>query len=114
MDPRIFQVQLESQLAKLLKLTTSSGDALNRFKQCFNSLSGREIDQNTFEKIERFKAFLVEQNKNVLRFKSVVEKALTNKVEFDNAKTKCFEALADMEELISSELNINKYKMRAE
>ena len=49
-----------------------------------------------------------------MRFKSVVEKALTNKVEFDNAKTKCFEALADMEELISSELNINKYKMRAE
>ena len=50
----------------------------------------------------------------MLRFKSVVEKALTNKVEADNAKTKCFEALADLEELLSSELNINKYKMRAE
>ena len=49
-----------------------------------------------------------------MRFRSIVEKAFTNKVLADNAKTKCFEALVDLEELISSELNINKYKMRAE
>ena len=49
-----------------------------------------------------------------MRFRSIVEKALTNKFEADNAKKKYFEALADLEELIFSELNINKYKMRAE
>ena len=43
-----------------------------------------------------------------------MEKALTNKVEYDNAKVKCFEAMADLEELIASDLNVNKYKMRAE
>ena len=112
MDPRIFQVQLDAQLSKLVKLTTTNGDALNRFKQCFNQLSGKEIDQTTFEKIEKFKGFLVEQNKLILRFKSIVEKALTKKVEFDNAKTKCFEALADLEELLSSESTI--HSMRAE
>ena len=107
MDPRIFQVQLDAQLSKLVKLTTTSGDALNRFKQCFNQLSGKEIDQTTFEKIEKFKGFLVEQNKLIMRFKSIVEKALTKKVEFDNAKTKCFEALADLEELLSSESTVH-------
>lgn len=54
----------------------------------------------------------MEQNKLILRFKSIVEKALTKKVEYDNAKTKCFEALADLEELLSSEVTV--YQMRAE
>ena len=41
-------------------MTSTGGDALNRFKQCFNQLSGKEIDQTIFEKIEKFKFFLVE------------------------------------------------------
>jgi hypothetical protein len=39
---------------------------------------------------------------------------MTKKVDSDNAKTKCFEALADLEEFLSSEVMINKYQMRAE
>jgi tRNA U54 and U55 pseudouridine synthase Pus10 len=109
MDPRIFQASLQQQLDKLVKLTTSNSDSLNRFKQCFNSLSGKEIDQTTFEKVERFKAFLVNQKENMLSFKSLVERAMTKKVECDNAKTKCFEALADLEELIAGDQMIMKY-----
>ena len=101
-------------MQKLVKFTTTSSDALNRFKQCFNDLSGREIDQKTFEKIERFKIFLSELRDLMLRFKQIVEKAMTKKVEADVQKQKVFDALADLEELLTSEYHIDHYKMRAE
>ena len=40
MDPRIFQVQLDSQMVNLVKQTSVQTDILNRFKQGFNHLSG--------------------------------------------------------------------------
>lgn len=114
MDPRIFQVQLEPELQKLVKYTTTSGDALNRFKQCFNELSGREIDQKTFEKIERFKMFLSDLRDLMLKFKQLVEKAMTKKVEADRQKQACFDALADLEDLLTSEFHGDHYKQRAD
>jgi hypothetical protein len=114
MDPRNFQTQIETQLNKLVKLTSTSGDALNRFKQCFSSLSGKELDQTIFEKIERFKANLSNQRDHMVQFKSMLEKAMTKKVESDTAKTKLFEALADLEEFLGGEISNMKYQMRAE
>ena len=44
MDPRIFQVQLDSQMVNLVKQTSVQTDILNRFKQGFNHLSGNLVD----------------------------------------------------------------------
>ena len=39
---------------------------------------------------------------------------MTNKVEYDNNKVKLFEAMANMEEFMTSDLNDNRYSMRSE
>lgn len=90
MDPRIFQVQLDGQLSNLVKQTSTQADTLNRFKQSFNQLSGKQVDSQTFEKIEKFKNFITESSKQLQRFRSICEKAMTNKVELDNNKVKLF------------------------
>ena len=104
MDPRIFQVQLDSQLQHLVKTSNTQADILNRFKQGFNSLSGKTVDSQTFEKIDRFKNFLTEQHKHLVRSKMIIEKAMTNKVEYDQSKIRLFNALADIEDFIASDL----------
>lgn len=114
MDPRILQKEVDSRLTSLIKTCTSQSDALNRFKMCFNELSGKEVDQAIFEKVAKFKNFLNDQFKLLSRFKSVVERAMTNKVEYDNAKVKTLECMGDLEEFIACELGLNKYKVRAE
>ena len=103
-------------MSLLVKERSSQADALNRFKQSFNKLSGKEVNVAVFAKIEKFQTFVVEMHKFMLRFKQVVEKAMTNKVELDNAKMKCLFTLADIEELISSEIpgGMTNGKMRAE
>ena len=40
-------------------------------------------------------------NKHLTGFKSIVEKAMTNKVEIDNSKMKLFESMADLEDMIA-------------
>lgn len=114
MDPRIFQVQLESQLSNLVKQTSTQADTLNRFKQGFNTLSGKQVDSQTFLKIDKFRTFIAESQKHLLRFRSLVEKAMTNKVEYDNNKVKLFQAMTDLEEFIATELGDNRYVMRSE
>lgn len=45
LDPRIAQPVYASKLDMHTKTQTSTlGDTLNRFKQCFNLLSGKEVD----------------------------------------------------------------------
>ena len=39
---------------------------------------------------------------------------MTNKVEYDNAKTKLFQAMADMEDFIAGDLGDGKYSARSE
>jgi hypothetical protein len=58
--------------------------------------------------------FLTDQKDTMLRFKQLVEKAMTKKVEAETQKQRCFEALADLEELLTSEYHIDQYKMRSE
>lgn len=41
MDPRIFQAHVDKELSTLVKQTSTQADTLNRFKQSFNSLSGK-------------------------------------------------------------------------
>jgi len=96
--------------------TQAQADALNRFKQCFNHLSGKEVDVSTFDKIEKFKTFQGDLHKLLIRFKQILEKAMTTKVEYDNAKVKCLEVMADIEELVASEISggMTNMKMRAQ
>jgi hypothetical protein len=68
--------------------TSTFGDTLNRFKQCFNLLSGKEVDTSVFESIEKFKSFLSEYNKLLNKLKSLIERNMANKVEHDNTKVK--------------------------
>lgn len=63
MDPRIFQVQLDSQMVNLVKQTAIPGDTLYRFKQSFNQLSNMKVNQATFDRIEKFRAFTNETQK---------------------------------------------------
>jgi hypothetical protein len=51
--------------------------------------------------------FLVEQRDVMLRFKQVTEKAMTKKVEAENQKQRCFEALSDLEDLLTSEFQVD-------
>ena len=44
MDPRVIQAQLDSQMNNLVKQTATQADTLNRFKQCYNQLSGKQVD----------------------------------------------------------------------
>lgn len=44
---------------------------------------------------------MFEQNKQIIKLKQVVELAMLKKIAADTAKTKCFEALADLEELLA-------------
>ena len=48
------------------------------------------------------------------RFRSVCEKAMTNKVEYDNSKIKLLQSMSDLEDLMASELDDNRYKVRSE
>ena len=57
---------------------------------------------------------MVESQKHLLRFRSISEKAMTNKVEYDNSKVKLFQAMADMEDFIAADLGDNRFNMRSE
>ena len=114
MDPRIFQVQLDGQLQHLVKTSNTQADILNRFKQGFNNLSGKTVDSQTFDKIDRFKAFLTEQQKHLIRSKVTVEKAMTNKVDYDTQKVRLLNGMADLEEFIANDLMQSNFTMRAE
>jgi hypothetical protein len=46
-NPRLSSSQIESQLKNLTHQSCSTSDTLNRFKQSFIKLSGREVDQST-------------------------------------------------------------------
>ena len=77
-------------------------------------MSGKQVDSQTFLKIDKFRTFIAESQKHLLRFRSLVEKAMTNKVEYDNNKVKLFEVMTDLEEFIATELGDNRYVMRSE
>lgn len=94
--------------------TTTLGDTLNRFKQCFNLLSGKEVDQVTFDMIDRFKGFLVDNHKTLIKLKSLVEKQMTVKVENENNKIKVMQALGNLEQFLTAELNTPAFRMRAD
>ena len=47
-------------MVNLVKQTSTQADTLNRFKQSFNKLSGKQVDSQTFEKIDKFRAFISE------------------------------------------------------
>jgi len=89
LDHRITLSQYSDKLAMHVRTQTSShGDTLNRFKQSFNMLSGKEVDQLTFDVIDKFKSFLNENNKTLTKLKSIVERQMSVKVECDNNKIK--------------------------
>lgn len=115
LDPRIAQPQYESKLAIHVRTQTAAqADTLNRFKQAFNLLSGREVNQQTFEQIDKFKAFLAEAQKMLLKLKTCGEKAMTNKVESDNSRTKLMQSLGQLEDFLAQDLNQSHYKLRAQ
>ena len=107
-------MQLDSQLKHLVQTSNTQADILNRFKQGFNNLSGKTVDSQTFDKIDRFKAFLTEQQKHLIRSKVTVEKAMTNKVDYDTQKVRLLNGMADLEEFIANDLMQSSFTMRAE
>jgi hypothetical protein len=111
LDPRIPQQAYQNKLEMHVKTqTNTSGDTLNRFKQCFNLLSGKEVDAHLYESIGKFKSFLSDYNKLLLRLKSLVERSMANKVELDNAKVKLLAALGNMEQMIAHESKQMAYR----
>ena len=72
------------------------------------------MDSQTFSKIDKFRIYILDSQKHLLRFRSIVEKAMTNKVEYDNSAVKLFEAMADMEDFIATDLGDNRVRMRSE
>lgn len=72
------------------------------------------MDSQTFDKIDRFKAFLTEQQKHLIRSKVTVEKAMTNKVDYDTQKVRLLNGMADLEEFIANDLMQSNFTMRAE
>ena len=65
----------------------------------------KEVNQQTFEHIERFKSFLNEAHKMLLKLKSIVEKSMTNKVESDNSRIKLMNMLTNLEDFMATDLN---------
>ncbi len=115
LDHRITLNQYSEKLAMHVRTQTSAlGDTLNRFKQSFNMLSGKEVDQITFDVIEKFKSFLNENNKTLIKLKSVVERQMSVKVECDNNKIKVMQALGNLEQMLTAELNTPAFRMRAD
>ena len=48
------------------------------------------------------------------KLKSIVEKGMTNKVESDNSRTKLMQALGNLEDFMTTEANVNAYKLRSQ
>lgn len=48
------------------------------------------------------------------KLKSVIEKAMTNKVESDNSRVKFMQMLSGLEDFMASDLNQTNYKMRSD
>ena len=113
-DPRIFQFNLDAQMQNLVKQTSTPADTLNRFKQASNKLSGKSVDEDIFQMISKFKLFINEQSKLLNTCGTIIERAMTNKTEYDVQKAKFYTQMEELEELIAGELGQNKYLMRAE
>jgi len=105
MDKKLVSNQLDSRLSQVCK--QSHGDTLNRFKQSFITLSGKEVNQSTNDKVDRFRAFINEKYKLALRFKQIIEQSMTNKVAFDNRRVKFLEKMADIEVFLAKEIRDN-------
>ena len=50
----------------------------------------------------------------LIKLKSIVEKAMTNKVESDNSKIKLMQMLNGLEDLMATDLNQTNYKLRSD
>ena len=72
------------------------------------------MNQHTFDQIEKFKKFLDDAHKMLLKLKSSVEKAMTNKVESDNQRSKLLQALTQVEDFMATDLGNTQYKTRAQ
>lgn len=57
--------------------------------------------------------FIFEMQKLLMVFKQKIEKAMTNKVEYDNAKLSVFDAMCDIEQLLGGDSLDDKYGVRA-
>ena len=49
-----------------------------------------------------------------MRSKMIIEKAMTNKVDYDQSKVRLFNAMVDIEDLIANDLGQAQFTMRAE
>lgn len=47
-------------MQNLVKQTSTPADTLNRFKQAFNKLSGKSVDEDIFQMIAKFRTFIGE------------------------------------------------------
>ena len=50
----------------------------------------------------------------LVKLKSTIEKAMTNKVESDNSRTKLMQAIGNVEEFMALDLNMPVYKNRSQ
>jgi predicted CopG family antitoxin len=115
LDPRIPQNQYLDKLQIHIRTQTATQtDTLNRFKQAFNQLSGKEVNQHTFDQIEKFKKFLDDAYKMLQKLKSSVERAMTNKVESDNQRSKLLQSLTQVEDFLATDLGNTQLKTRAQ
>ena len=112
-NPRLSSSQIESQLKNLTKQSCSTSDTLNRFKQSFIKLSGREVDQNTHNQLSKWRDDIKEQQKLLLNSRAVIESAMTQKVKYDSAQRKLFDELGDIEEFMAQEVMKSAYVGRA-
>jgi hypothetical protein len=48
------------------------------------------------------------------KLKSIVEKAMTNKVESDNGRIKLMQMMANLEDFMATDFNQSQYKLRSD
>ena len=56
---------------------------------------------------------MYEAAKMLTKLKSITEKAMTNKVESDNSRTKLMQQMTALEDFLSSDSNLSNYQIRS-
>ena len=70
----------------------------------FLHLSGLEVNQAIYDKIERFSVFIRQQLSQVQKLKSLAETALANSLAMNNRKARFFKQISSLETLLAESL----------
>ena len=91
--------QIDIQLNTLSRI--SQGQILDNFRLSFLHLSGLEVNQEIYERIEHFSLFIREQTKLMAKLKATVEQALVTKIAMNTRLVKLYRQMNQLEGLLA-------------